>query len=380
MKKFYIFALLMALTLNASALSKSKSRRYSLYLSDKMAYELDLTSIQYDAVYQINYDYFRSVYTNLDVEYYWPIRDDNMFYVLDPYQYRVYTYIDYFYNPLSYMGSSWYLDVYSYYPSRSLFYRDYPTVYRSYHGAYIGNPSYYMYGTWAGPATYVNMHPSVAPPPPGQYNPHMDRHYEKFTNGTAARRGYTNPQMNDHGGSTRPDVNGGNHPAQPNTQQNFNGNGQPTTNQPTTSPNNNNYNTPTTNNGVSRAGNVPRNNNTTQPANQTAQQTTRTTQQTTRTTQQTNNNATQQSATTPTRSTGVSRSTSRSSSSSSSPSSTSSSRRSSSSSSSSSSYNSSSSSSSSSSRSTNTSRGSVSSGRSTSSSSSSSSGGTSRRR
>ena len=81
MKKFYLILLMMAVTLSASALSKSKSKRYSLYLSDKMAYELDLTDDQFEAVYQINYDYFRSIYDQLDIDMYWPERDMNMYYV-----------------------------------------------------------------------------------------------------------------------------------------------------------------------------------------------------------------------------------------------------------------------------------------------------------
>ena len=135
-----VFAVMMVMTISASALSSSKARRYSLYLSDKMAYELDLTADQYEAVYQINYDYFRQVYTQFDVDIYWPERDLNMYYVLDWYQYEIYSLIDYFYNPIMLTGSKWYLGVYSYYPSRYVFYRDRPLVYRSYRGYYMTNP------------------------------------------------------------------------------------------------------------------------------------------------------------------------------------------------------------------------------------------------
>ena len=61
MKKMMILAILMAMTITANAMSYKEARNEALYLSDKMAYELNLTDAQYEAVYEINLDYMMSV-------------------------------------------------------------------------------------------------------------------------------------------------------------------------------------------------------------------------------------------------------------------------------------------------------------------------------
>ena len=45
----------------ASAMSYSQAREQALFLTDKMAYELNLTDDQYEAAYEINLDYLLSV-------------------------------------------------------------------------------------------------------------------------------------------------------------------------------------------------------------------------------------------------------------------------------------------------------------------------------
>jgi hypothetical protein len=52
----------------ASAMSYSQAREQALFLTDKMAYELNLTDDQYEAAYEINLDYLLSV--NSDDELY----------------------------------------------------------------------------------------------------------------------------------------------------------------------------------------------------------------------------------------------------------------------------------------------------------------------
>ena len=61
MKKMMILAMMMVMTVSASAMRYSDARREALFLSDKMAYELNLTDAQYAAVYEINLDYLMSV-------------------------------------------------------------------------------------------------------------------------------------------------------------------------------------------------------------------------------------------------------------------------------------------------------------------------------
>ena len=168
---------MLAISLSSFSMSISKSRRYSLFLTDKMAYELDLTDEQFEAVYEINFDYFRSIYRNSDIDLYWPVRDENMYYVLDDYQYAVYCVIDYFYDPIAYLNSRWSLGIYSYYTDRSYFYRTYPLAYHNYRGAHIYAPTYYMDRVYMRPVHHDNMHPSKTPTP------------DQMNNGRYANRG-----------------------------------------------------------------------------------------------------------------------------------------------------------------------------------------------
>lgn len=48
MKKIMIMAMMMAMTIAANAMSYKVARNEALFLSDKMAYELDLTDEQYE--------------------------------------------------------------------------------------------------------------------------------------------------------------------------------------------------------------------------------------------------------------------------------------------------------------------------------------------
>ena len=61
MKKMMIMAMMMVMTIAANAMSYTEAKNEALFLSDKMAYELNLTDAQYDAVYEINLDYLMSL-------------------------------------------------------------------------------------------------------------------------------------------------------------------------------------------------------------------------------------------------------------------------------------------------------------------------------
>ncbi|MCR4921676.1 MAG: hypothetical protein K5945_08235 [Bacteroidaceae bacterium] len=159
MKKTAILCLMLALSLSAMALSKSKVRTYARFLTDRMAYELDLTPMQYDDCYEINYDfiYYASRVMN-DVVYgyidaidryytYLDYRNEDLRYVLTSSQYVRFLAREYFYRPIYSTGSGWALRVYTIYSNRSFYYFDAPKIFRSYRGdharAYYNN-SYYM--------------------------------------------------------------------------------------------------------------------------------------------------------------------------------------------------------------------------------------------
>ena len=62
-----ILAVMMVMTISANAMSYNAAKHEALFLSDKMAYELNLTAAQYEAVYEINLDYLMSLNGHGDV-------------------------------------------------------------------------------------------------------------------------------------------------------------------------------------------------------------------------------------------------------------------------------------------------------------------------
>ena len=60
-KRLMILAVMMVMTISANAMSYNAAKHEALFLSDKMAYELNLTAAQYEAVYEINLDYLMSL-------------------------------------------------------------------------------------------------------------------------------------------------------------------------------------------------------------------------------------------------------------------------------------------------------------------------------
>lgn len=128
-----------------SALSYEQARQQALFLSDKMAYELGLNELQYEAVYEINLDYLlnmrgeNSLYGDL-----WALRNTDIFYVLSPQQYNYFVNMDYFYRPVYWYNNSYTFSIYNRYDNPRYYYYDRPSVYNSYRGGHnrYGN-SYY---------------------------------------------------------------------------------------------------------------------------------------------------------------------------------------------------------------------------------------------
>mgnify|MGYP000059762968 CR=1 FL=1 len=68
MNKFIIIlTTLLTLTTATKAMSYSQAREQALFLTDKMAYELNLNEEQYDAAYEVNLDYLMSINTYDDL-------------------------------------------------------------------------------------------------------------------------------------------------------------------------------------------------------------------------------------------------------------------------------------------------------------------------
>ena len=149
MKKILsILALILTSALSMNAMSYEQARREALFLTDKMAYELNLTDEQYDAAYEINLDYLMGV-TSVDDVYgtYWTRRNLDMSYILLDAQWRAFTAASYFYRPLYWSGGYWHFGIYARYPVRTYFYFSHPSVYLHYRGGHCwthyGTGSYY---------------------------------------------------------------------------------------------------------------------------------------------------------------------------------------------------------------------------------------------
>lgn len=138
MKKFIsILALLFTMTVTVNAMSYEQARQQALFLTDKMAYELNLTNDQYEAAYEINLDYLIGVNTYDDLYGpYWRYRNVDLSYVLLDWQFRAYCAASYFYRPLYFSDGLWHFSIYARYPHRDYFYFDRPVVYVSYCGGH----------------------------------------------------------------------------------------------------------------------------------------------------------------------------------------------------------------------------------------------------
>ena len=139
---------LMTFTASANAMSYEQARREALFLTDKMAYELNLSDAQYDAAYEINLDYLMGV-TSVDDVYgdYWTRRNLDLSYILLDWQWNAFRAASYFFRPLYWNAGCWHFCIYARYPRRSFYYFARPTVYVSYRGGHCwrmnGGHSYY---------------------------------------------------------------------------------------------------------------------------------------------------------------------------------------------------------------------------------------------
>lgn len=139
---------MLATTLSASAMSYAQAREQALFLTDKMAYELNLTDDQYEAAYEINLDYLMRINTYNDLYgVYWTQRNLDLSYIMLDWQYRYYCAASYFYRPLYWDAGYWHFGIYARYPHRDYFFFGRPHFVEVYHGGhrwdYNGGRSWY---------------------------------------------------------------------------------------------------------------------------------------------------------------------------------------------------------------------------------------------
>ena len=158
MKKFIIalVAMFMMTFTSASAMSYEQARQQALFLTDKMAYELNLTDDQYEAAYEVNLDYLMGVDTYDDLYgIYWRQRNLDLSYILLDWQYRSFCAASYFYRPLYWDGGYFHFGIYARYPRRDYFFFGRPHFYAVYRGGHSwrmnGGRSWYHGREFGGP-------------------------------------------------------------------------------------------------------------------------------------------------------------------------------------------------------------------------------------
>ncbi len=192
----------MLIAASAMAMSFSKARREAYFLTDKMAYELGLSDEQMEVVYEINFDYLRSLYTYADVEgpAWWQRRED-LHFVLTPWQWNLFIATPDFFVPVRWVRRhSFDLLLRSRYFTASLYYYPRPMVYGSYRGGH-NHGNYY---------THLDIF-RPAPPPPSGHNarePHSTTRIQPTNHPV-------NPNYGQPHAGNQPQLNGGHQP-QPN--------------------------------------------------------------------------------------------------------------------------------------------------------------------
>lgn len=147
---FFLFAIgtVAMSSVSVAAMSNSRVRKETRFLTDKMAYELNLSTNQYNDVYEINYDFIYSVRNLMDnvvrgdewaLDRYYntlDIRNDDLRWVLTASQYRRFIGADYFYRPIYANGGKWDFRIYINYTNHNHFYFGKPYHYNSYCGGH----------------------------------------------------------------------------------------------------------------------------------------------------------------------------------------------------------------------------------------------------
>jgi hypothetical protein len=148
MKKIMTLVALLTIAATGKAMSYDQARNEALFLTDKMAYELNLTDAQYEAAYEINLDYLMGV-TSYDDVYgtYWERRNLDLSYILLDWQWNAFCAASYFFRPLTWRDGFWHFGVYLRYPHRDHFFFGRPAFYATYRGGHawhvVGGRGYY---------------------------------------------------------------------------------------------------------------------------------------------------------------------------------------------------------------------------------------------
>ena len=161
MKKLLV-TLAVAITgvVQAFALTPTAIRENARFLTDRMAYELNLTPQQIEDCYEINYDFIASINPIMDeVVYGYPeyidryynyldYRNDDLRYIMTEAQYLAFISLDYFFRPVYTYAGNWLFRIFDVYTNHRFFYYDAPLIYHSYYGGH--GRHYFPHGYYGG--------------------------------------------------------------------------------------------------------------------------------------------------------------------------------------------------------------------------------------
>lgn len=234
MKRTLLTLIIAIMALTARAISYDDARQQAWFITDKMAYELNLTPEQYDRAYQINLDYLMSLNGPTDITgAYWQYRDIDLRCILFDWQYNLLSTLDYFYRPVRWYATRWYYPVYDHYRIGYYYYTR-PNIYITYHGCTWhrrrpDRPS--PYASWR-PRRGAGMRgygPATPPPPPHNHHGHHNRPDNNYNwpdnNGHHNHPGHPyNNNNGNYGHHNRPDNNNSGNNGRPGRPKNNNNN------------------------------------------------------------------------------------------------------------------------------------------------------------
>jgi len=187
-KMLFTLVSILTITVSANAMPYEQARREALFLTDKMAYELNLTDAQYEAAYEINLDYLMSVTSQHNVfGPYWDRRNLDLSYILYQWQWDAFRAATYFYRPLYWETGLWHFSIYVHYPHRDYFYFGRPHFYATYRGGHSWRHN-------GGRSWYEGRHDHFRPVASRDHHVGMRNHWD--------RGDYRNPRNNDRTIST----------------------------------------------------------------------------------------------------------------------------------------------------------------------------------
>lgn len=227
MKKLFLTLVLPLLTImSVMAMSDTRIRETARFLTDRMAYELNLTPGQYEDCFEVNYDFIASANLIMDdVVYgysdaidsyydYLDYRNEDLRYILNATQFGIFMGLDYFFRPIYTTARRWAFRIYDVYHNHNYYYYGYPACYHTYHGIHS---RIHHHGGF-----YVNRysHPHHATPIHIHHGHDYDSHrrldfgdrYHHRDNGHHNDRHHSDARPNNHGNGGHNNGNhGGNH-------------------------------------------------------------------------------------------------------------------------------------------------------------------------